>query len=523
MQALLRKIRQIFKDRRTRKFFTRIISSVAAIVVFVTTYALILPAITLEKTAVCGIEAHQHDGSCYEERLVCGQEESDGHHHDDSCYTTTTELTCGIQEHRHSVEKGCYDADGNLVCQLQEHAHDDSCYEEVRTLTCGLEEFEGHHHTDACYEKVLTCGKEVHIHSDKCYEEYGSKEASADSNSDSMTSNPSGAGNTDNTGKAAPGVSDSDEAAEEKQSDSYVPELESVDMDAMLNSHTDFYYFHAEQGEEVPADSAEIADWKKVEEETVLTPTDLVKMYLAYTIPAGSLNDTNPSARYRLPSNLHLSDEQIKAMNRYENGIAAGYRDSATASDASATSDTDEKDKEIENYQKYLGAEAVEGDRRPDEQLNDGAQEYISAVVRAENVYDDNGMFLGQDLIFTFVPYSIEKNRNNFNTEKKLVAAGEKITGWFACDFRLDQIDWELEEDNKEEDYKEEVNGLDDNKEDVGNNKSIEETDGKGISGKAARVIFVREDQKKETEEISRVLKMTGTIGDGAAAEAQVH
>ena len=167
------------------------------------------------------------------------------------------------------MEKGCYDADGNLVCQLQEHAHDDSCYEEVRTLTCGLEEFEGHHHTDACYEKVLTCGKEVHIHSDKCYEEYGSKEASADSNSDSMTSNPSGAGNTDNTGKAAPGVSDSDEAAEEKQSDSYVPELESVDMDAMLNSHTDFYYFHAEQGEEVPADSAEIADWKKVEEETV--------------------------------------------------------------------------------------------------------------------------------------------------------------------------------------------------------------------------------------------------------------
>ena len=65
MQALLRKIRQILKDRRTRKFFTRIVSSVAAIVVFVTTYALILPAITLEKKAVCGIEAHQHDGSCY--------------------------------------------------------------------------------------------------------------------------------------------------------------------------------------------------------------------------------------------------------------------------------------------------------------------------------------------------------------------------------------------------------------------------------------------------------------------------
>ena len=115
MQALLRKIRQILIDRRTRKFFTSIVSSVAAMVVFVTTYALILPAITLEKTASCGIEEHQHSDSCYEERLVCGQKESDGHHHDDSCYTTTAKLNCGIQEHLHSDEEGCYDADGNRL------------------------------------------------------------------------------------------------------------------------------------------------------------------------------------------------------------------------------------------------------------------------------------------------------------------------------------------------------------------------------------------------------------------------
>ena len=129
MQALLHKIRQILKDRRTRRFFTRVVSSVAAIVIFVTTYALILPAITLEKTAACGIEEHQHSDGCYEKRLVCGQEESDGHHHDDSCYSSATELTCKIPEHLHSAEKGCYDADGNLICELQEHVHDDSCYE----------------------------------------------------------------------------------------------------------------------------------------------------------------------------------------------------------------------------------------------------------------------------------------------------------------------------------------------------------------------------------------------------------
>ena len=73
MQALLRKIRQILKDRRTRRLFTRVVSSIAAIVVFVTTYALILPAITLEKTAVCGIEEHQHSDSCYEKSKSAGR------------------------------------------------------------------------------------------------------------------------------------------------------------------------------------------------------------------------------------------------------------------------------------------------------------------------------------------------------------------------------------------------------------------------------------------------------------------
>ena len=452
MQALLRKIRQILKDRRTSKFFTRAVSSVAAVVVFITTYALILPAITLEKTAVCGIEAHQHSDSCYEERLICGQEERDGHQHNDSCYSPTSKLTCEIQEHQHSAEKGCYDADGNLVCELREHAHDDSCYEEVRTLTCDQKESKGHHHTDACFEKVLICGKEVHTHSKKCYEEGSSSDDGADGNSAEMSSDMEGAGDTEaavNPGSTGPEASDSNPAAEEMQPDSYVPELDSLDMDTMLNSHTDFYYFHAGKGEDVPSSSAGITDWKKVGEETILSPTDLVKVYLAYTIPAGSLNETNPSARYRLPDNIHLSDEQIKSINRYENGIAAGYRDSGTSSDSSAK---DKKDKRKENYTKYLGAEAIEGNRRPDEQLKGGAQEYISAVVRAENVYSDDGKYLGQNLIFTFVPYSIEKNQNTYDADKKLVSAGKKITGWFACDLRLDQIDWEQEEDSIEED-----------------------------------------------------------------------
>ena len=84
MKALLRKIRQILRDRKVRRIFTRLISTVGAVVVFVTTYALVLPAITLEINAGCGIEEHQHDDSCWTEVLTCEKEESEGHHHDAS-------------------------------------------------------------------------------------------------------------------------------------------------------------------------------------------------------------------------------------------------------------------------------------------------------------------------------------------------------------------------------------------------------------------------------------------------------
>ena len=169
MKALLEKIRKILRDRRTRKFLTRLVSGVAAVVVFITTYALVLPAITMESQAACGIEAHQHDDSCYTEELICGQEESEGHHHTEDCYTVTKDLVCSLEEHQHSAENGCYDEDGNLICQLEEHTHTDSCYEEHRELTCGLEETDGHTHTASCYKKVLTCGKPVHTHSAECY------------------------------------------------------------------------------------------------------------------------------------------------------------------------------------------------------------------------------------------------------------------------------------------------------------------------------------------------------------------
>lgn len=104
MKALLEKIRKILRSRGTRQMVTRSVSVVAAVVVFVTTYALVLPAITMEQNASCGIPEHQHTDACYEEQLVCGIPEGQGHHHDVSCYEKI--LICGLEAHVHSPE--CY-------------------------------------------------------------------------------------------------------------------------------------------------------------------------------------------------------------------------------------------------------------------------------------------------------------------------------------------------------------------------------------------------------------------------------
>ena len=90
--------RKKFHKKRWRQFAFMM----ACIVVFCTTYALLLPAVTLEKKAACGLEEHQHEESCYEDRLVCGQEESGEHRHSDICYRKV--LACGKEVHVHSAD-----------------------------------------------------------------------------------------------------------------------------------------------------------------------------------------------------------------------------------------------------------------------------------------------------------------------------------------------------------------------------------------------------------------------------------
>ncbi len=66
----------------------------AALVVFCTTYALILPAMTAERQTICGMEAHEHTEECFENGVqICGKQE---HIHTEECYAKGKGITVGV-------------------------------------------------------------------------------------------------------------------------------------------------------------------------------------------------------------------------------------------------------------------------------------------------------------------------------------------------------------------------------------------------------------------------------------------
>ena len=212
------------KAHQGKKRWYRVVTGLACVVVFCTVYALILPAITMEKGA-CEIPEHTHSEACYTQvtsatrtEPVCTIESLNLHQHDGTCYDSEGNLTCGYADfvvHQH--DSACYDENGNLWCPLPEiethehtrscyavpetdapevhthtddcytvergelictestepgHVHTDNCYTETSALVCE----EDHEHTESCYEttRELTCGdteEPVHQHTDQCYEQ----------------------------------------------------------------------------------------------------------------------------------------------------------------------------------------------------------------------------------------------------------------------------------------------------------------------------------------------------------------
>lgn len=191
-----KQIRNAKKRRIRRRRFYAAVALCSILVAGIVSWKLILPGTAMSGETYCGKEEHTHSDACYEQVLVCGQEEGVGAHtHTDACYTDvrtdqlicgqeesaghvhtdacyTNELTCGQEENaEHTHTDACYTK--TLTCGQEEgagaHTHTDACYATERKLTCGQEEGAGHTHTDACYKTELTCGKEEHKHTSECY------------------------------------------------------------------------------------------------------------------------------------------------------------------------------------------------------------------------------------------------------------------------------------------------------------------------------------------------------------------
>lgn len=173
----MHKMKQYIRQKRRHRGWNRIVAGLACVVVFTTTYMLILPAITMEQTTYCGIEAHTHEETCFEKQLVCAVEEAAPHIHSESCYQEEQVLICGLTESEgaHSHESACYETESVLACGQEEnaegHVHTEACYEEEQVLVCGKEESAGHTHGADCVrqDSVLICSEE-HEHTDGCYQ-----------------------------------------------------------------------------------------------------------------------------------------------------------------------------------------------------------------------------------------------------------------------------------------------------------------------------------------------------------------
>lgn len=196
---LMRSAEQFHNRHRRNRVFRRLVSVLACVVVFCTTYALILPAITMERETVCGLAEHQHSESCHTQQelrnLVCNTGRLGVHTHTSAC----SDGSCGYADFAlHTHDGSCYEG-GKLVCTLPEvkshthsedcyytpsweepgHTHTEQCYTmEKGALTCGKAETEGHAHSEACYgsNQVLSCTtpeSDGHHHGEGCYDGEG--------------------------------------------------------------------------------------------------------------------------------------------------------------------------------------------------------------------------------------------------------------------------------------------------------------------------------------------------------------
>lgn len=178
------------RNKKTRfgRIWKNTVMAMAAVVVFCTVYALVLPAITQASDPICGLTEHTHGEGCYRTHEMipqCPAADSGMavlHQHGDFCYDEYGLLVCPlpeVAEHLHS--DGCWVEENTLTCPYEEipaHIHEGECIIRNMEVLCTLPECEPHTHSDECFARTeqLICTLpecEPHTHGEACTDAEG--------------------------------------------------------------------------------------------------------------------------------------------------------------------------------------------------------------------------------------------------------------------------------------------------------------------------------------------------------------
>lgn len=199
-EELLQQAAGFRKKSKKKQRLSKVVTLLAAVVVFCTTYALILPAITMEQNLVCEAQEHIHDDSCYLQTetvmgkyLVCGHTEApldpetiaaifpdaqsvaaeEVTDPSEAGQQTEPEETTQGQEAAQAADETDETAE-TLESEASETTGETYAAEadqeaDVEELT---EESETHVHTAECFSEqpLQICSKAEHIHTESCYE-----------------------------------------------------------------------------------------------------------------------------------------------------------------------------------------------------------------------------------------------------------------------------------------------------------------------------------------------------------------
>ncbi len=198
METFWQKVAEILFLSKLEKRWRKVAKALAVVVVFWTTYMLILPAITMENDAYCRLDEHIHEDSCYviESTLICGYESFSGEeltsNEEEITEETTTEESTAKEEFTEetsadettteeefvSVEAIAEEETSTQEILVEQSATEETITEETTVEETSAEETTSeqtvvHIHTSDCYveNKTLICTVEEHTHEDSCFVE----------------------------------------------------------------------------------------------------------------------------------------------------------------------------------------------------------------------------------------------------------------------------------------------------------------------------------------------------------------